>query len=150
MYSVCGEGEVNINIKFGFSVMLCLVGMWPWKWFLLSKFSYLLFSKSTHKTKIGTTNRWEITNSNPPGPIIMIGESETGSTSQIYPWSKVVCFVLFCFSCWDLTNSSPFVPCEQDLGKALDQQGCTHLAWDCLELWCEAIDYWIIFSMKIK
>ncbi len=27
MYSVCGEGEVNINIKFGFSVMLCLVGM---------------------------------------------------------------------------------------------------------------------------
>ncbi len=51
--------------------------------FLTSKFSYLLFSKPSHKTKIGTANRWETTNSRALGPIIMIGQSETGSSSQI-------------------------------------------------------------------
>ncbi len=35
------------------------------KIFLTSKFSYLLlFSNATHKTKIGTANRWETTHSN--------------------------------------------------------------------------------------
>jgi hypothetical protein len=55
----------------------------PAKIFLTSKFSYLLFSNPTHKTKSGTANRWETTNSNPPGLIIMIGKSETRSNSQI-------------------------------------------------------------------
>jgi hypothetical protein len=52
------------------------------KIFLTSKFSYLLFSNPTHKTKTGTANRWETTNSNLPRPIIMIGLSEIGSSSQ--------------------------------------------------------------------
>jgi hypothetical protein len=30
---------------------------------------FLLFSNPAHKTKTGITNRWEITDSNPPGPI---------------------------------------------------------------------------------
>ncbi len=37
--------------------------------FVTSQFSYLLISKPAHKTKIGTGNRWETTNSNPPGLI---------------------------------------------------------------------------------
>jgi hypothetical protein len=40
-----------------------------------AKFSYLLFSNATHKT--GTANRWEITNSKPLGPVIIISQSET-------------------------------------------------------------------------
>jgi hypothetical protein len=52
------------------------------KIFLTSKFSYLLFSNPIHKTKTGTANRWETTNSNLPRPIIMIGQSETGSSIQ--------------------------------------------------------------------
>jgi hypothetical protein len=52
------------------------------KIFLTSKFSYLLFSNPTHKTKTGTAKGWETTNSNLPRPIIMIGQLETGSNSQ--------------------------------------------------------------------
>ncbi len=37
--------------------------------FLTSQFSYLFIPKPAHKTKIGTGNRWETTNSNPPGLI---------------------------------------------------------------------------------
>jgi hypothetical protein len=55
----------------------------PAKMFLTSKFSYLPFSNPTHKNKTGTANRLETTNSKPPGPIIMIGQSQTGSGSQI-------------------------------------------------------------------
>ncbi len=47
----------------------------PAKIFLTSKFSYLLFSNPTHGTKTGTTNRWETTNSNPPGPIKLSSQS---------------------------------------------------------------------------
>jgi hypothetical protein len=43
----------------------------------------LVFCKPIYKTKTETANRWETTNSKPPGPIIMIGQSETGSSSQI-------------------------------------------------------------------
>jgi hypothetical protein len=53
------------------------------KMFLTSKSSYLLFSNLTHKTQNWTANRWETTNSKPPRPIIMIGRSVTGSSSQI-------------------------------------------------------------------
>jgi hypothetical protein len=59
------------------------LSIWPWKKNLTSKFSYLFISKLTHKTKTGTANRWETANSKPPRPIIMIGQSKTGSTSQI-------------------------------------------------------------------
>ncbi len=41
---------------------------------LTSKFSYLLFWKRTHKTKGGSPNRWETTNSKPHGPTIMIDQ----------------------------------------------------------------------------
>jgi hypothetical protein len=43
-----------------------------------SKFSYLLFLQShTHKTKTGSANSWETSNSKPLGPIIIaIAQSE--------------------------------------------------------------------------
>jgi hypothetical protein len=41
----------------------------PGKMFLISKFSYLLFSNSTGKTKTGTGNKWKTINSKPSGPI---------------------------------------------------------------------------------
>ncbi len=44
--------------------------------FLTSKYRYLLFSNPTHKTKSGTANRWETTNSNAPGPIKLSGKSQ--------------------------------------------------------------------------
>jgi hypothetical protein len=65
----------------------------PAKIFLTSKFSYLLFSNPTHKTKTGTPNRRETTNSTPPRPIIMFGLSETGSNSQII---FIMCQALLC------------------------------------------------------
>ncbi len=43
----------------------------------------LLFSNPTNKTKAKTANRWETTNSKPSGPSIMVGQSETGRSSQI-------------------------------------------------------------------
>ncbi len=45
--------------------------------------SYLLFCNPTHKTETGTANRWGTTNRKPPGPIIMIRQSETLSSSRI-------------------------------------------------------------------
>jgi hypothetical protein len=48
-----------------------------------SKFSYLLFCNPTHKTETGTTTRWGTTNSKPPRRIIMMGQSETLSSSRI-------------------------------------------------------------------
>ncbi len=43
-----------------------------------------LFFNLTHKTKTGTANRWETTNNSKPlEPIIIIGQSERGSNSQI-------------------------------------------------------------------
>jgi hypothetical protein len=55
--------------------------MTPKKIFVTSKFSYVLFYNPTHKTEIGTTNQWGITNSKPPRPIIMMGQSKTLSSS---------------------------------------------------------------------
>jgi hypothetical protein len=49
----------------------------PAKLFFTSKFSYVLFCNPTNKTKTGTAN------SKPPGPIIMMGRSETLSSSYI-------------------------------------------------------------------
>jgi len=55
----------------------------PAKYIFTCKFSYLFFCNPTHKTETGTANRWETTNSKPPGQIIMMGQSETLSSSQI-------------------------------------------------------------------
>ncbi len=48
-----------------------------------SFFFFFFFSNPIYTTKTRTANRWEITNSKPLGPIIMIGRSETRSSSQI-------------------------------------------------------------------
>ncbi len=61
----------------------------PAKIFLTSKFSYF-FATPPIKQKTGTANRWETTNSKPHGPIIMVGQSKTGSSSQII-------FITLCF-----------------------------------------------------
>jgi hypothetical protein len=45
---------------------------------LTFKFSYILFSNPAHKTKTGTANRWETTNSNPPKPIKLSSQSRAG------------------------------------------------------------------------
>ncbi len=48
-----------------------------WKCFSQSKFCYVLFCKPpTNKTETGTANTWGITNNKPPGPIIMIRNTE--------------------------------------------------------------------------
>ncbi len=62
-----------------------VLSMWcdPPKIFFTSMFSYLLFCNPTHKTEIGTANRCRTTNSKSPGPIIMMGQSETLISSQI-------------------------------------------------------------------
>jgi hypothetical protein len=84
--------------------------MWPCKKiFFTSKFIYvcmyvcmLLFCHPTHKTEAGIANRCETTNSKPPGPIIMMGESETH-------WVAVRSYLLHSFSagaqrCCDFTS----------------------------------------------
>jgi hypothetical protein len=55
----------------------------PAKIFFRSKFSYSLFFNPTDESETGTANRWETTISKPPGPISMLGQSETLSNSQI-------------------------------------------------------------------
>ncbi len=42
---------------------------------------YLLFATPPHKTETGTPNGWGTTNSKPPGPIIMMSQSETLSSN---------------------------------------------------------------------
>jgi hypothetical protein len=54
------------------------------KMFFTSKFRYLIFGDPTHKTETGTANRWGgVTNSKPPGLIIMMGQLETLSSNRI-------------------------------------------------------------------
>jgi hypothetical protein len=54
------------------------------KIFFTSKFSFILFYNPTYKTKTGTAYRWETTNSKPPGPIRVFGQSQTGSSSLLH------------------------------------------------------------------
>jgi hypothetical protein len=46
----------------------------------------------THKIKIGTANRWESTNSKPPGPIIIVDQSETRKAVKLYLSYSAVAF----------------------------------------------------------
>jgi hypothetical protein len=47
-------------------------------------FSYSLFCNPAQKNeRSGTVYRWETNNSKPPGPILMIGQSKIGNSSQI-------------------------------------------------------------------
>jgi hypothetical protein len=57
-----------------------------------SKFSYPLVWNPTNKTETGTAKRWKrTTNSKPPGPIIMMGHSETVSSKLDH-----IHYTLFC------------------------------------------------------
>ncbi len=56
----------------------------PAKIFFTSKCSYVLFCNPTNKTESGSANRWGTANSKPHGPIIMMGRSETLSSSRSY------------------------------------------------------------------
>jgi hypothetical protein len=58
------------------------------KMFLTSEFSDLLFRKLNHKTQRGDCKQVGTTNSKPPGLIIMIGQSKTGSRNQIILFSS--------------------------------------------------------------
>ncbi len=59
------------------------------KYFSHPSFSYVLFC-NPHETEIGIANKWGTTNSEPPGPIIMMGESETLSSNLITLFSEGV------------------------------------------------------------
>jgi hypothetical protein len=48
------------------------------KYFSYPSFGSLLFSNPTHKTKTGTANRWETTNSNPHGPTELSSQLTAG------------------------------------------------------------------------
>jgi hypothetical protein len=63
--------------SFGHDIKMCFWevaghGFTPMVYF--SYYYFILFSNPTRKTKIETANRWETTNSKPPGPIIMANQ----------------------------------------------------------------------------
>jgi hypothetical protein len=49
----------------------------------MSKSCRFVFGNPTNKTETGTAYTWGITNSKPPGSIIVIGQSEILSRSQV-------------------------------------------------------------------
>jgi hypothetical protein len=53
------------------------------KYFPHPSWGLILFCNPTQKTETRTANRLGTTNSKPPGPIIMMDQSETPTTSQI-------------------------------------------------------------------
>jgi hypothetical protein len=78
------------------------------------------FSNPTHKTKIGTATRWETTNSKPHGPIIMIGQSETMSSSQIISitvfagrCTALLCHLLASANCTKFVGQNDFAEPNQ-------------------------------------
>ncbi len=108
-----------------------VLSMWPAEIFFTFKFiiyilfynpitfkfiSYVLFYNPTHQTETGTTNGWESTNSKPPGPIIMISQSEILSRSQII-------FILQSFP----NVCSAFLPGTANYANMLSQKP---LSWD--------------------
>jgi hypothetical protein len=71
----------------------------PAKIFLISKFSYLLFSNPTHETKTLNANRWETANSNPPGPI-QVFSNQQKVVGFCYAFSHLH---KLCKQCWAKT-----------------------------------------------
>jgi hypothetical protein len=51
---------------------------------LISNFSYSLFSNPTHKTKIGTANRWDTTNNKPAGRLLLMVSQKEGPAVRSY------------------------------------------------------------------
>ncbi len=72
-----GAGLISVSVEY---LQWCSVCD-PAKIFFTSKFSSVLFSNPTLKTETRTASRWGTTNGKPPGPIIMMGQSETLSSS---------------------------------------------------------------------
>jgi hypothetical protein len=67
------------------------------KYFLHSSSVLFFFFIPTHKIKTGTANRWETTNSKPPGPITTIGRSETqGAAVRAYLLHSSLASVRLC------------------------------------------------------
>jgi hypothetical protein len=62
---------------------------------------YVLFCHLTHKTKLGTANGWGVINSKPPGPITMMGKSETLKSYLL----QKMCTAERCFGFYQLTRS---------------------------------------------
>ncbi len=99
----------------------CRSALFTQQRYFTSKFSYLSFSNLTHETETETANRWETTNSNPHGPIIMIGESETGRKSQIrfmtlFFWNvldTLQCFVPATAKCANMQIQNHFSQANQ-------------------------------------
>jgi hypothetical protein len=77
----------------------------PAKIFLTSIFSYLLFSNPAHKTKTGTANRWETTNSNPTGPIVMICKSDHNYYTLLF---RLCCAFCHLSKLWENAVPKPF------------------------------------------
>ncbi len=74
----CYKGPWDIKTGLGLDHLQWCSVCDPAKRFLESKFGYLPFSNPTQKTKTGTANRWETTNSNPPGLIKLSSQSTAG------------------------------------------------------------------------
>jgi len=67
------------------------------KCFLHSSLVLFFFFIPTHKIKTGTANRWETIDSKPPGPITMIGQSETqGAAVRAYLLHSSLASVRLC------------------------------------------------------
>ncbi len=76
------------------------------KYFSHPRLVIYLFSNTSHKTKIGIVNRWETTNSNPPGPIKLSSQSTEGSAVPFTSLSSIL---------WKNVGPKPFcwaeLPC---------------------------------------
>jgi hypothetical protein len=84
-YHMVDQQCIFLSIPFGCHLELCLcdvqgflsglraspavLSMWACKNISHIQVLVTFFSNPTHKTEIGTANRWETTNSNPSGPI---------------------------------------------------------------------------------
>ncbi len=80
----------------------------------MSKFSCFSFGNPISKTETGTANTWRTTNSKPPGPIIVINQSEILSSSQVQfitlflGGAQLCCaFLLATASCPNLVQEKP-------------------------------------------
>ncbi len=83
----CRDANSLIQVAEALTARAPLVVLWMWPCknisHIQSSVNYF-FPTSPIKLKLGTANRWETTtNSKPPEPIIMISQSEIGSSSQI-------------------------------------------------------------------
>jgi hypothetical protein len=61
------------------------------KYFSPPSLDILTFCNPAHKTETDTANRWETSNSKPPGRIIRIDQSETGTNK----WDHIYCTLLW-------------------------------------------------------